>query len=219
MARSTGILTENLREHVRGEKDYNTRQARSNAKSELQSRIRNAIIDLGFLNEHLDHNQFVEALEQDKQARHRAAPPGMTPDERPDAAVELLGERWVTRVEPEVFENYVEVVVFLYRIAGLNGLRHFVKQGVEEIYDRYRDDAILESVTFRWDARLKENLVKVGRQKMAQEEPLPRAVREAMMESDEYSAEEIGRYVDEHPREEDTPFGESLEEWLESEGW
>jgi len=213
---SGGILTQNHRQWLKGEKMISDTNE-ENYRSRIRRNLRNAILDLALINNHLSHEEIVKALEVNKNARHRTAPPGVHPDDRPDRAKEVLGDRVVAKVDPEVFENYVEVVVFLYRIAGFSGLRRTVKEGVEEIYDRYRDDAILRSVDFSWDAELKENLVRRGEQKMDQGEPLSKPERDALMDSENHTAEEIGRYVDEHPRKQqeepedgETTLGDSI---------
>jgi len=207
---NTGILTEKQRQWLKGEREI-TSSNEENYRSRIRNQLKWAIIDLGVLNRNLDRDGLVKALKSSEAPPRPAVPPS----NRPDRAEEVLGERKLVRVDEEVFENYVEVVVFLYRIAGLTGLRHTVKEGVEEIYDRYHDDSILNSVDFRWDADLKENLIARGERKMGRGEPLTKPERDALMDSEDHSAEMIGRYVDEHPREEQTAGNEqTLADWL-----
>lgn len=190
----SGILTGDQRQYLRGQSEIEPGSSRErNMRRRIRQRVRNAVLDFGILNRHLDQEDLAQALEVDESYPTRKEPEEMRKELRRVLGFEELEE---AILPPEIVDSRPELVVFLYRITGTTArLEAAIEAGVEEIYARQLPDAILEDVDLRIRARLRENLVNVGETRMDQGEALTPSQTLAMLQSEDHTDEEIGEYV------------------------
>lgn len=193
--RGSGVLTDKLRRRLVRGGMFDEEMSGAN-RSAIRDRIKNAILDMAILNT-IQQEQISLAVEADSDLTPTARRKKVDVHERYE---ELFGEQYFRKVDPDVWDAYPEVVVFLFLISGqsMARLQGIVERGVEEIYSRHRDDELLQDVELTFDAQIESRLVENAELRMEHDDPLTQPQIEALLKSDEHADEEVGAYVRTH---------------------